>query len=157
NGAWPPHSGTASAGPTREVCGFSGRSPHEPRQALSYGQARASPRAPHHRDDDVPRDGHDVLAGGGGSGDPRRLTGPPLTFAAGPPHHLGMERRRFLLTSLAGAVGVPLATEAQSASKVPRIGYLSADTRTTASTFEDAFLQGLRELGYVEDRNIAIE
>jgi hypothetical protein len=26
---------------------------------------------PHHRDDDVPRDGHDVLAGAGGTGDPR--------------------------------------------------------------------------------------
>ena len=52
---------------------------------------------------------------------------------------------------------VPLASGAQPASKVPRIGYLSADTPTTASTFEDAFRQGLRELGYVEDRNIAIE
>jgi putative ABC transport system substrate-binding protein len=49
---------------------------------------------------------------------------------------------------------VPLATGAQPASKVPRIGYLSP---TTAPTFEDAFRQGLRELGYVEDRNIAIE
>jgi len=51
---------------------------------------------------------------------------------------------------------VPLAIGAQAASKVARIGYLSADTLTTASTFEDAFRQGLRELGYVEDRNIAI-
>ena len=49
---------------------------------------------------------------------------------------------------------VPLATGAQQASKVPRIGYLSP---TTASTFEDAFRQGLRELGFVEDQNIAIE
>src|SRR5262249_61012686 len=32
-----------------------------------------------------------------------------------------------------------------------------ADTRPISSTFEDAFLRGLRELGYVEDRNIAIE
>ncbi len=51
----------------------------------------------------------------------------------------------------------PLAGEAQQASKVPRIGYLSAGAPTTASTFENAFRQGLRELGNVEDRNIAIE
>ncbi len=43
--------------------------PPRPRQALpAHGQARAGPRAPHHRDDDVPRDGHAVLAGAGGGG-----------------------------------------------------------------------------------------
>src|SRR4029453_9575751 len=40
--------------------------PPRPRQALpAHGQARAGAGAPHHRDDDVPRDGHDVLAGAG--------------------------------------------------------------------------------------------
>src|SRR5436309_6591983 len=48
----------------------------------------------------------------------------------------------------------PLATKAQQAAKTPRVGYLSP---TSAPAFEDAFRQGLRELGYVEDRNIAIE
>ena len=44
--------------------------PPRPRQALpAHGQARAGAGAPHHRDDDVPRDGHDVLAGEGGGGD----------------------------------------------------------------------------------------
>ena len=44
--------------------------PPRPRQALPpHGQARAGPGAPRHRDDDVPRDGHDVLAGEGGGGD----------------------------------------------------------------------------------------
>jgi hypothetical protein len=33
------------------------------------GQREPGPAAPHHRDDDVPRDGHAVLAGEGGSGD----------------------------------------------------------------------------------------
>jgi putative tryptophan/tyrosine transport system substrate-binding protein len=51
----------------------------------------------------------------------------------------------------------PLAAEAQQAPKEPRIGYLSAGALTTAPTFENAFRQGLRELGYVEGRNIAIE
>ena len=35
-----------------------------------------------------------------------------------------MIRRRFLLTSLAGAMGAPLAAEAQQAGKVYRIGFL---------------------------------
>jgi hypothetical protein len=33
-----------------------------------HGQARAGPRAPHHRDDNVSRDGHAVLAGADGDG-----------------------------------------------------------------------------------------
>src|SRR5262245_57736645 len=61
---------------------------------------------------------------------------------------------RLILALLLALLAAPLAAEAQPASKVPRIGYLSP---TTASTFEDAFRQGLGELGYVEDRNIAIE
>jgi hypothetical protein len=34
------------------------------------------------------------------------------------PHHLAVDRRRFLLTSLAGVLAVPLAAEAQQAGKV---------------------------------------
>jgi len=41
---------------------------------------------------------------------------------------------------------VPLATGAQQASRVPRIGYLSAGAPTTASTFENAFRQGCESL-----------
>jgi len=48
----------------------------------------------------------------------------------------------------------PLTAEAQQAVKIPRIGYLSP---TSAPAFENAFRQRLRELGYVEGRNIAIE
>jgi len=44
--------------------------PPRPRQAVRpHRQAARGPRAPHHRDDDVPRDGHAVLAGAGGGGD----------------------------------------------------------------------------------------
>jgi hypothetical protein len=61
---------------------------------------------------------------------------------------------------LAAAVhGVPLVGEAQQAANIPRIGLLSptslADPRTPR--FLDAFRHGLRELGYVEGQNIAIE
>jgi hypothetical protein len=44
--------------------------PPRPRQALpAHRQARAGAGEPHTRYDDVPRDGHDVLAGEGGGGD----------------------------------------------------------------------------------------
>jgi putative ABC transport system substrate-binding protein len=67
-----------------------------------------------------------------------------------------VDRRRFLLTSLAGALAAPLAGEAQQADKIARIGYLSLDLATSAN-LREAFLQGLRDLGYVEGRNVAIE
>jgi putative ABC transport system substrate-binding protein len=76
-------------------------------------------------------------------------------LASSTPHHPGMGRRLFLLTSLAGVLAAPLA-EAQQAAKIARIGYLSLDAATSAGTRE-AFLQGLRDLGYVEGRNVAIE
>src|SRR5262249_49351507 len=44
--------------------------PPRPREAVrAHGQARAGARVPHHRDDDVPRDGHALLAGADGGGD----------------------------------------------------------------------------------------
>ncbi len=50
-----------------------------------------------------------------------------------------------------------LSAEAQQAKKVPRIGYLSATTPSVISDRTEAFRQGLRELGYVEGKNIVIE
>jgi ABC-type uncharacterized transport system substrate-binding protein len=44
--------------------------------------------------------------------------------------------------------------EAQQPKKVPRIGYLGADSRSPS---HEAFRQGLRELGYVEGKNIVVE
>jgi putative ABC transport system substrate-binding protein len=67
-----------------------------------------------------------------------------------------MDRRRFLLTSLAGAVAAPLAVEAQQA-RVPRIGFIEAGALSSNRHFLEAFRQGLRELGYVEGRNITVE
>src|SRR5215831_17319819 len=66
-----------------------------------------------------------------------------------------MDRRRFLLSSLAGALAAPLDTHAQRARKVPRIGYLHAVPRP--SPFFQMLGQGLRDLGYVEDQNFAFE
>jgi putative ABC transport system substrate-binding protein len=65
-----------------------------------------------------------------------------------------VDRRRFLLTSVAGAVAAPLAAEGQRADKVPRIGWLGTDP---AAHRREVLLQDLRDLGYVEGRNIEIE
>ena len=47
--------------------------------------------------------------------------------------------------------------EAQQPTKIPRIGYLSATHRSSVSARTEALRQGLRELGYVEGKNIIIE
>jgi putative tryptophan/tyrosine transport system substrate-binding protein len=66
-----------------------------------------------------------------------------------------MNRRRFLLTSLAGALAAPLTAEAQQAGKLPTIGVL-ASSRLTES-LQGQIRDGLKEHGYVEGRNIVIE
>jgi putative ABC transport system substrate-binding protein len=49
------------------------------------------------------------------------------------------------------------AVEAQQSTKVPRIGYLTAQSPFSVAARVEAFRQGLRELGYVEGKNIIIE
>jgi putative ABC transport system substrate-binding protein len=73
-----------------------------------------------------------------------------------PPHHPAMDRRRFLLTSVAGALAAPLAARAQ-AGKVYRIGVLDPTPVAQNVANLDGFLQGMRELGYTEGRNFVIE
>ena len=68
-----------------------------------------------------------------------------------------MDRRRFLLTSLAGALATPLTARAQQAMKVAQIGYLSGPPLSANAARIEAFRQGLRELNYVEGKNIIIE
>src|ERR1700675_4467690 len=66
-----------------------------------------------------------------------------------------MDRRDTVLALLAlGAA--PLAAEAQQAAKIARIGYLSPNL-ATGPHLREAFRQGLRDLGYVEGRNLVIE
>ncbi len=48
-------------------------------------------------------------------------------------------------------------TQAQQPTKVPRIGYLNANFPSANPARIEAFRQGLRELGYVEGKNIVIE
>jgi putative ABC transport system substrate-binding protein len=70
-----------------------------------------------------------------------------------------MDRRRFLLTSMAGALAAPLAAGAQQPGQLPRVGYISPGSSSEPfrqRRFE-AFRQGLRDLGYVEGRNVVLE
>jgi putative ABC transport system substrate-binding protein len=70
-----------------------------------------------------------------------------------------MDRRRFLLTSLAGALAAPLAAEAQAGKmpRVPRVGVLMLPSEVVARTRVEAFRQGLRDMGYVEGRTIVVD
>ena len=49
------------------------------------------------------------------------------------------------------------AAEAQQPKKVPRIGYLATVSPSANAVRIEAFRQGLRELGYVEVKNVVIE
>jgi len=73
-----------------------------------------------------------------------------------------MERRvhrakRRDLVIVVGALLAPLAAKAQQAGKVFRIGYLSAPTRESVEGILQAFLRALRNLGWIEGRNVVIE
>lgn len=57
----------------------------------------------------------------------------------------------------ASIVMTGVAAQAQQPSKIPRIGYLSANFASTELARTDAFWQGLRGLGYAEGKNIVIE
>ena len=72
------------------------------------------------------------------------------------PHHPGMDRRRFLLISLAGGLIAPLDLEGQQARTPPWVGVLTLSVAASMPSFQ-AFLQGLRDQGYVDGRNIALE
>jgi putative ABC transport system substrate-binding protein len=67
-----------------------------------------------------------------------------------------MNRRDTVLALLALS-GAPLAAEAQQAAKVPRIGFLGNSTAALEANLVGPFREGLRDLGYVEGRNVLIE
>ncbi len=65
-----------------------------------------------------------------------------------------MERRTFISGIILGLLAAPLIAEAQQAGKVYRIGHLSSGS---PPGFVEEFRQGLRERGYLEGQNIAVE
>jgi putative ABC transport system substrate-binding protein len=66
-------------------------------------------------------------------------------------------RRTFVRVIAGGFLGSPLCAVAQPAGPVHRIGFLFFASPETAPHVYGAFVDSLRELGYVEGRNIAIE
>ena len=67
-----------------------------------------------------------------------------------------MKRREFI-TLLGGAAAWPIAARGQQAEKVPTIGFLGTTTASAWGPWTAAFVQRLRELGWMEGRNLAIE
>jgi putative tryptophan/tyrosine transport system substrate-binding protein len=66
-------------------------------------------------------------------------------------------RRRQFITLLGGAAAWPLAARAQQPAKLPTIGLMVPSTPLIESQRVAAFLQRLRQLGWIENRNVAIE
>src|SRR3972149_2488998 len=92
--------------------------------------------------------------------DPRRLTTPGSDAKVRAPFHGQGDpvttRREFIGTLAGSLLAAPLAAEAQQAAKIARIGYLATNLAGLPHLHE-AFRQGLRDLGYVEGRNVVIE
>jgi ABC transporter substrate binding protein len=65
--------------------------------------------------------------------------------------------RRDFITLLGGAAGWPLAARAQQGAKLPTIGILGTTTASAWEPWTAAFVQRLRELGWIEGHNLAIE
>ena len=62
-----------------------------------------------------------------------------------------------IMTLLLSLLATPLATDAQQATKVYRIGRLAAGSSSSDSHLLEAFRQGLRDLGHIEGQNLVIE
>ena len=65
--------------------------------------------------------------------------------------------RRAFFTSLLMMLAAPITGHTQQAGKPVRIGYLSHGTAAVNAGLRKAFIDGLRDHGWIEDRNIAIE
>ena len=69
--------------------------------------------------------------------------------------HIG--RRKFLATLGSVAAAWPFAARAQQAGRLPTIGYLGTPTASAWAPWTAAFVQRLRELGWIEGRTVAIQ
>jgi putative ABC transport system substrate-binding protein len=65
--------------------------------------------------------------------------------------------RREFITLLGGAAAWPIAARAQQPKNLPRLCFLTFDPGTLQSNRFEAFFQGLRDLGYINGQNIAID
>ncbi len=65
--------------------------------------------------------------------------------------------RRDTVIALLAIAAAPRTGHAQQSAKIPRIGLLSSFSSSVTARWHTAFLQGLRELGWVEGKNVGIE
>jgi ABC-type uncharacterized transport system substrate-binding protein len=68
-----------------------------------------------------------------------------------------MKRRQFITLLGGAAVAWPLAARAQQPGKLPTIGFLGTGTSSSQGQWVAAFVQRLRELGWIEGQTVAIE
>src|SRR5713226_8248419 len=68
-----------------------------------------------------------------------------------------MMKRREFITLLGSAAAWPVAAHAQQRRKLPTIGFLGSSTPAAWAPWTAAFQQRLRELNWIDGRNIAIE
>jgi ABC-type uncharacterized transport system substrate-binding protein len=66
-------------------------------------------------------------------------------------------RRRNFIALLGSAAAWPLAARAQQEKKIARIGLLSPFSASAAAVWHKAFRRGLRDLGWIEGKNVTIE
>src|SRR5215831_16941113 len=83
------------------------------------------------------------------------MAGVSLTISVPCPVEDPMWLSRLVIILIVVALSYPAG--AQQPKKVPRIGYLSGTSSSATLARVEAFRQGLRELGYVEGKNIVIE
>jgi putative ABC transport system substrate-binding protein len=73
-------------------------------------------------------------------------------------NEVGMKKVALLsILVVAVLLAVSVMAQAQQPTKIPRIGYLATPSHSSISDRYDAFLHGLRELGYVQGKDITIE
>src|SRR5262245_46191793 len=87
------------------------------------------------------------------------MHGPDLLYLIGDPWPWGKPmRRRDFIALLGGAAALPpLAVRAQQPAMLPTIGFLGSGTPAAHGHWVAAFVQRLRELGWIEGRNLTIE
>jgi putative ABC transport system substrate-binding protein len=67
-----------------------------------------------------------------------------------------MDRRAFIVAGVTALAG-PLAAQSEQAGKIRRIGWLNPSSASAAADYRKAFLEGLRDLGWIEGRNVVVE